>query len=144
MRLYKLTEAYVQRINDFPTTEFQISLLDIKDPEKFPFILIVQSTIENSIKLSIYPLKKEKIIKVTFSGFNFSNNNFNEISKVLQNYKVIHTTGVLLIEKKLFYECYLNLSLNDTKTKELNVSLNKIKNIFKEIKIEEIGLKKAN
>jgi len=144
MRLYKLTEAYVQRINDFPTTEFQISLLDIKDPEKCPFILIVQSTIENSIKLSIYPLKKEKIIKVTFSGFNFSNNNFNEISKVLQNYQVIHTTGVLLIEKKLFYECYLNLSLNDTKTKELNVSLNKIKNIFKEIKIEEIGLKKAN
>ncbi|MFX1503726.1 MAG: hypothetical protein ACFFDH_22385, partial [Promethearchaeota archaeon] len=59
-------------------------------------------------------------------------------------YQLIHTTGVILIEKKLFYECYLNLSLNDTKTKELNVSLNKIKNIFKEIKIEEIGLKKAN
>ena len=57
---------------------------------------------------------------------------------------MIHSTGVLLIEKNLFYECYLNLSLNETKAKELNVSLNKIKNIFNEIKIEEIGLKKAN
>ena len=51
MRLYKLTEAYIQRINDFPTTELQISLLDIKDPKNYPFLLIVQSTIENSIKL---------------------------------------------------------------------------------------------
>lgn len=143
MRLYKLTEAYVQRINEFPTTELRISLLDIKNPESYPFLLIIQSTIENSIKLSIYPLKKEKIIKVTFSGFDFSNNIFNDLSKILQKYQVIHTTGVLLVEKKLFYECYLNLRLNDIKTKELNASLNKIKNIFKEIKIEEIGLNKA-
>ena len=143
MRVYKLTEAYVQRNFDLPETTLKISLLDIKDPEKYPFLLIVQSTIEKSIKLSIYPLKNEKIIKVTFSGFNFSNEIFDEISKILQNYQVIHTSGVLLIEKQLFYECYLNLSLGETKTNELNVSLNKIKNIFKEIKIEEIGLKKA-
>jgi len=144
MRVYKLTEAYVQRNIDLPKTTLKISLLDIKDPEKYPFLLIVQSTIENSIKLSIYPLKNEKILKVAFSGFNFSNEIFDEISKILQNYQVIHTSGVLLIEKQLFYECYLNLSLGETKTNELNVSLNKIKNIFKEIKIEEIGLKKAN
>ena len=143
MRVYKLTEAYVQRNFDLPETTLKISSLDIKDPEKYPFLLIVQSTIEKSIKLSIYPLKNEKIIKVTFSGFNFSNEIFDEISKILQNYQVIHTSGVLLIEKQLFYECYLNLSLGETKTNELNVSLNKIKNIFKEIKIEEIGLKKA-
>ena len=144
MRVYKLTEAYVQRNSDLPKTTLKISLLDIKDPEKNPFLLIVQSTIENSIKLSIYPLKNEKVVKVTFSGFNFSNEIFDEISKILQNYQIIHTSGVLLIGKQLFYECYLNLSLDETKTYELNVSLNKIKNIFKEINIEEIGLKKAN
>ena len=143
MRVYKLTEAYVQRNKGLPKTTLKISLLDIKDPTKYPFLLIVQSTIEKSIKLSIYPLKNEDIVKVTFSGFNFSNDIFDEISKILQNYQVIHTSGVILIEKQLFYECYLNLSLGETKTNELNVSLNKIKNIFKEIKIEEIGLKKA-
>ena len=144
MGVYKLTEAYVQRNVDLPNTILKISLLDIKDPENYPFLLIVQSTIENSIKLSIYPLKNEKIVKVTFSGFNFSNEIFDVISKLLKNYQVIHTSGVLLIEKQLFYECYLNLSLGETQTNELNVSLNRIKNIFKAIKIEEIGLKKAN
>lgn len=143
MRVYKLTEAYVQRITDLPKTTLKISLIDIKDPDENPFLLIVQSTIENSIKLSIYPLKNEKIIKLTFSGFNFSNEIIDEISKILQNYQIVHTSGVLLIEKQLFYECYLNLSISEIKAKELNTSLEKIKNIFKEIKIEEIGLKKS-
>ena len=143
MRIYKLTEAYVQRITDLPKTTLKISLIDIKDPDENPFLLIVQSTIENSIKLSIYPLKNEKIIKLTFSGFNFSNEIIDEISKILQNYQIVHTSGVLLIEKQLFYECYLNLSITEIKAKELNTSLEEIKNIFKEIKIEEIGLKKS-
>ena len=143
MRVYKLTEAYVQRITDLPKTTLKISLIDIKDPDENPFLLIVQSTIENSIKLSIYPLKNEKIIKLTFSGFNFSNEIIDEISKILQNYQIVHTSGVLLIEKQLFYECYLNLSITEIKAKELNTSLEEIKNIFKEIKIEEIGLKKS-
>lgn len=143
MRIYKLTEAYVQRTNDPTKTTLKISLINIKDPEEYPFLLIVQSTIENSIKLSIYPLKNEKIIKLTFSGFNFSNEIIDEISKILKNYQIVHTSGVLLIEKQLFYECYLNLSLSEIKAKELNTSLEKIKNIFKEIKIEEIGLKKS-
>ncbi|MCK4370577.1 MAG: hypothetical protein KAW03_05880, partial [Candidatus Lokiarchaeota archaeon] len=119
MRIYKLTEAYVQRTNDLPKTTLKISLINIKDPEEYPFLLIVQSTIENSIKLSIYPLKNEKIIKLTFSGFNFSNEIIDEISKILQNYQIVHTSGVLLIEKQLFYECYLNLSLSEIKAKEL-------------------------
>lgn len=143
MKVYNLTKAYIQRINDVSKSTIKISLLDIKNLENYPFLLIVQSTIENSIKLSIYPLKKEKIIKVTFSGFNFSNNIFDIISKILQNIQVIHTSGVLLIAKQLFYECYLNLSLTETKTMNLKTSLEKIKNIFKEIKIEEIGLEKS-
>ena len=108
-----------------------------------PYLLIIQSTIENSIKLSIYPLKKSKIIKVTFSGFDFSNEIIDDISKILQNFQVIHTSGALLVKKQLFYECYLNLSMLDVKFMDLKASLDKIKNIFKEIIIEEIGLKKS-
>ncbi|MFX1502503.1 MAG: hypothetical protein ACFFDH_16195 [Promethearchaeota archaeon] len=143
MRVFKLTKAYIQRSNDLPKAILETSLQDIKNIENFPFLLVVQSTIENSIKLSIYPLKKEKIIKVTFSGFNFPSDNFNKISKILQQFQVIHTSGVLLIERQLYYECYLNLDLADAKAINLNTSLKNIKNIFKEIKIEEIGLKKA-
>lgn len=142
MKVYNLTKAHIQHIDDISRTTLKLSLLNIKNLENNPFLLIVQSIIENSIKVSIYPLKKEKIIKVTFSTLNFSNEVFDRISNILQNYQVIHTSGFLLIEKQLYYECYLNLNLDETKAMGLDASLNKIKNIFKQIKIEEIGLKK--
>jgi hypothetical protein len=142
MKVYKLTKAHIQPIKDVSRTRLKLSLLDLKSIQDNPFLLIIQSIIENSIKVSIYPIKKDKIIKLTFSAFNFSNNIFDRISKILQDYQIIHTSGVLLIEKQLYYECYLNLNLDEAKTMGLNASLNKIKNIFKQINIEEIGFKK--
>jgi len=137
-----LTKAYVQRVSDLSKTNFEIPILEIKELEKYPFLLVIQSVIENNIKLSIYPLKKEKIIKVSLSGFNLTNEIFEGLSKILRGFQVIHTSGVIFIEKRLFYECYLNISMSEEKTKNLKASFNKIKNIFEEIKIEEIGLKK--
>ena len=143
MKVYNLTKAHIQRIKDISATTIKISLLDINKLEDFPFLLIIQSTIENSIKISIYPLKKERILKVTFSSINFSNDTFDRISKILQNYQVIHTSGILLIRNQLYYECYLNLNLSEAKAMELENSLDNIKNIFKDIIIEEIGLQKS-
>lgn len=142
MKVYNLTKAKIQRIKDISSAKFKLSLLEIKDLEHNPFLLIIQSIIENSIKLSIYPLNREKIIKVTFSTNNFSKEMFDNISNILQNYQVIHTSGVLIIENQFYYESYLNLNLDEAKAMGLNDSLNKITNIFKQIKIEEIGLKK--
>ena len=143
MKVYNLTKAYIQQINNITNAVLKFSLLDIKDIETYPYILIVQSTIENSIKLTIYPLKINNIIKVTFSGFNLSGDIIDDITSILQNFQVIHTSGALVINKQLFYECYLNLNINDIKFIDLKASLDKIKNIFKEIKIEEIGLNKS-
>lgn len=142
MKVYNLTKAKIQRIKDISGIKFKLSLLDIKDLKHNPFLLIIQSIIENSIKLTIYPLNKEKIIKVTFSTNDFSKEMFDKISDILQNYQIIHTSGVLIIENQFYYESYLNLNLNEAKETGLNDSLNKIKNIFKQIIIEEIGLKK--
>jgi len=141
MKVYNLTQAHIQRIGDISRTKLILSLLDIKKLGNSPYILVVKSTIENSIKLSIYPLKKKEIIKITFSTLTFTDDIFYIISKILQNYQIIHTSGVLLIDKQLYYECYLNLGLKEAKAIGLEASLNKIKNIFKQIKIEEIGLK---
>ncbi|MFX1570649.1 MAG: hypothetical protein ACFFCV_20105 [Promethearchaeota archaeon] len=143
MKVYNLTRAHIQQINNITNALLKVSLLDIKDIETYPYLLIIQSTIENSIKLTIYPLKRNKIIKVTFSGFNFSSEIIDNITSILQNFQVIHTSGALVINKQLFYECYLNLSINDIKFVDLKATLDKIKNIFKEVKIEEIGLKKS-
>jgi len=143
MKVYNLTRAHIQELNIITNAILKVSLLDIKNIETYPYLLIIQSTIENSIKLSIYPLKRNKIIKVTFSGFNFSNKNIDNITGILQKFQIIHTSGALVINKQLFYECYLNLSINDIKFVDLKASLDKIKNIFKEVIIEEIGLKKS-
>ena len=143
MKVYNLTKAHIQRIDDISGIKLRLSLLDIKNIENNPFLLIILSIIENSIKITVYPLKKEKIVKVIFSSINFSNEIIDLISKILQNFQFIHTSGVLLIGKQLYYECYLNLSLAEAKDMGLEASLKKIQNIFKQIKIEEIGLKKS-
>ncbi len=141
MNEINLTNAYVQRVKDFKKSKFKVPILDTKDLDQFPFILIIQSVIENNIKLSIYPLKEGKITKVSLSGFNLSDENFQDLSSILRECKVIHTSGVILIHQRLFYECYLIVSENEEKSKDLKTSFNKIKNI-EEIKIEEIVLQK--
>ncbi|MFW9828729.1 MAG: hypothetical protein ACFFEY_14145 [Candidatus Thorarchaeota archaeon] len=140
MKVYNLTKAYVQRINQLSDGYLKVCLEDIQNLEDYPYLLIIQSTIENSIKISIYPLKKDKIVKVTFSSIDFSEEIYELITKILQNFQVIHTSGVLLIGKKLYYECYLNLSFDEIKVMNLKNSLDRVKNVFKKINIEEIGL----
>ena len=139
---FSLTKAYIQRVSDFKKSNFEIQVINIKDLSKFPFLLVIQSVVEHYIKLLIYPLSEEKITKVSLSNFNFSHENFEELSIILREYNVIHTSGIVLIEKRFFYECYLLMSKNEEKSKNLKASFNKIKNKFDEIKIEEIILSK--
>ena len=86
-------------------------------------------------------MNRERVIKISLSGSNISDDEIAELSKLLHDYEILHTSGLLLKEKELFYECYLNLSFSDTKSKDLKTSLDKIRNIFKEIKIAEISIK---
>jgi hypothetical protein len=90
--------------------------------------------------LAIYPINKEKIIKVSLCSLKLSKKIIKTISKILQKFQVIHTSGFLKIEKQLLYECYLNLSLSEKKSKDLKTSLEKIKNILEQVQLEEIGL----
>ena len=135
-----ITNAYIQQINEFTYASLKIPIASFKSLYDCGYLLIVQSSIENSIKLAIYPIDKEKIIKVSLCSLKLSKKIIKEISKILQKFKVIHTSGFLKIEKQLLYECYLNLSLSEKKSKDLKTSLEKIKNIFEKVKIEEIGL----
>ena len=137
-----LTKAYIQPVSDFKKSNFEIQIIDIKDLNKYPFFLVIQAVVEHNIKLSIYPLNVEKVTKVSLSSFNFSSENFDELSRILREYKVVHTSGVIFIEKRFFYECYLIMSKNEEKSKNLKASFNKIKSKFEEIKIEEIILSK--
>ena len=139
-----LTNAYIQNNEDSTNINLNFSSSGKKNLKKYPYLLVIQSIQEDFIRLTIYPVKIKNLIKVSLCGLKISDET-NMISlslaKTLQNFEIIHTSGLLKKGNKLYFECYLNLSLSDVKTRVLKAALNKIKNIFKDIRIEEIGLK---
>ncbi|MHA2036457.1 MAG: hypothetical protein ACW98X_08485 [Promethearchaeota archaeon] len=140
MEKSNITSAYIQKMTEFTYANLKIPITSFRSLNDCEYLLIVQSFIENSIKLAIYPINKEKIIKVSLCSLKLSKKILKEISKILQKFHVIHTSGFLKIENQLVYECYLNLRFSEKKSEDLKTSLEKIKNIFKRVKIEEVGL----
>ncbi|MFX1257443.1 MAG: hypothetical protein ACFFAN_06275 [Promethearchaeota archaeon] len=139
-----LTKAYIQtKKRNSLSVNLNISLADIKELKNYQYLLVIHSSSSKCVKAMVYPIKKEKIIKISLWGPKTSNKIIEDLSEVFQNYDIIHTSGLLIKKKQFFYECYLNLSLSDMKSKHLKASLDKIKNRFNKISIEEIGLKKS-
>ncbi len=140
----KLTSAYLKSrdLNGDNLLNLNISISDKFGVRDYPYVLIIQSITKKRTRLTIYPTKKDRLLKISLFGQNISNDVISILSKILKNYKIIHTSGLLVKQKQLFYECYLNLNLSDVKSKDLKTSLDKIRNIFKEVRIEEITLKK--
>ncbi|MFX1574453.1 MAG: hypothetical protein ACFFB0_17065 [Promethearchaeota archaeon] len=136
----RITNAYIRLFSEFPKTALNLSLNELKILEDCKYLLIIHSITEESLRLTIYPINRQNIIKITLFGGSLSSKIFKRVTKILQKFQVIHTSGFLKIKKNFFFECYLNLSLSEEKSKDLKASLDNIKNIFKEIKIEEIGL----
>lgn len=60
-----------------------------------------------------------------------------------QKYGIIHSSGLVLISGKKYFECYLDLFLDDEKYKDLKILLDKNKSKFKDIKLEELSLCKS-
>jgi len=137
-----LSSAYVKKINSNFQDVLSVPLSDFDNLEDSQYLLVIQSNTKEFSKLTIYPLKREKIIKVILKGINIIEENIDIMIDELQNFELIHTSGLTQKDEEIIYECYLNLSSNDYKYKDLKVSLDKIKSIFKEIKIIEIGIQK--
>jgi len=138
-----LTNAVIkENLDSFELNLTQL-LSEVRDSRNSPYLLIIQSNTENYVKLTIYPIQHQKIIKLTLKGLNILYKDIEILSKRLQKYNIIHTTGLVSKSKNVIYECYLDLRKIDTKYNELEKSLEKIKSIFKDIKIEELSLNKS-
>jgi hypothetical protein len=135
-----LTNAVIKENRDPFKLNLTQLLSELKDSRNSPYLLIIQSNTESYVKLTIYPIKHQKIIKLTLKGVNVLYKDIEILSKRLQKYNIIHTTGLVSKSKNVIYECYLDLQKIDTKYNELEKSLEKIKSIFKDIKIEELSL----
>ncbi|MFX1400526.1 MAG: hypothetical protein ACFE8V_04665 [Promethearchaeota archaeon] len=139
-----LTNAIIKKNTDSTELNLNQLLSEVKDSRSSPYLLIIQSNTENYVKLTVYPIKHDKIIKLTLKGVNILYRDIEILSKRLQEFNIIHTTGLVSQSKNVIYECYLDLrKIDDVQYYNLEKSLDKIKNVFKDIKIEEISLNKG-
>ena len=136
----ELTSAYIRRNKDPGNISCNISVNNVKAFKENPNILIIQSVTEGCTRLTIYPVDKNDILKISLSGSDVSEDAITDLSNILQNYEMIHSSGLLIKAEELYYECYLNLSQSDSKTEDLKSSLDTIRNVFKEVRIEKIEL----
>ena len=133
-----LTSAQIKEINSPQTPNIELSLTHIDNIENYNNLLIIRSETNRYTKITIYPIEKQKIIKLTIRGLKKNDKYIEAFSKKLQEYGIIHSTGLVMIEGLLFLECYINLSLNEEKYKDLKIYLDKNKKNIKDIRIMEI------
>ena len=143
MKNPSLTVAQIKEFDESFDLNLNISLLHIKQKHKYRYLLIVKLETTRFAKLTIYPISNEKILRVTLTSLNPIDEHIENFSMELHEYEIIHSSGLVFVEGNLFFECYLNLSLGDEKYKDLKMLLDKNKNKFKDIKIEEISLAKS-
>ena len=139
-KLY-FSKAYIKQSDEALPLNLLIDLPKGKYFSKCPYILIIQSNIRDFTRLTIYPIKKERILKIFSKGVDIKSQELAKFIDELQTFQIIHTSGLILKGNEIIYECYLNLSLIDDRYKDLKTVLDKFKNVSKVIDIEEISTK---
>ena len=131
-----ITKGFIKKIDDNSFLGLQIPL---KNLEKHENILIIMLEAENFTKITMYPINSEKVLKLSLRDFKIIQEDLDNFSKKLQSYPIIHSSGLINIGPNSAFECYINLSLEDEKYQDLKILLDKNKNKFKDIKIEELS-----
>jgi hypothetical protein len=138
-KYYTKATIYTKSEDPYADIKLTLSLSDLNGFLDYPYLLIIQSIIGNRVKLTIYPIMKNEIVKLIIHGKDVSDTQTKYLLKIIRKYDIIHTSGLLIEKSQFYYECYLNLSRSDNEYKDLKMSLDNIKNIFREIKLEVIG-----
>ena len=136
-----ITSASIIRIKDLKDLEksFQLNISDF--PNHSRYCLVVNFQTKRFIRINIYPIFKSRILKIAFKGDYLNMQEIEIFLNDIQKFDIIHSTGLVIIKKELTCEFYLNLNYADEEYKDLKILLDKHKNKFKDIKLEEIVLK---
>ena len=138
-----LTFAQIKKIGKSSDLDITTSLSHIKEIEKYKNLLIIKSETTRFAKFTVYPINREHVLKIILKGLTQIDEHIESFSRKVQKYNIIHSSGLVLINGRIYFECYLDLSLDDEKYKDLKILLDKNKSKFKDIKIEEISLSKS-
>ena len=140
MTILNLTVGQIKKIDQPSNLDIKISLSHIEDIKNYCNLLIIKSETTKYAKFTVYPINREKVLKIVIADLTHIDEHIENFSRKLQKYNIIHSSGLVLLEGKIYFECYLDLSLDDEKSKDLKIFLDKNKNKFKDIKIEELSL----
>ncbi|MBY9010875.1 MAG: hypothetical protein KGD70_00715 [Candidatus Lokiarchaeota archaeon] len=139
-----LTLAEIKKVGKFSDLDIDISLSHIKNIENYRYLLIIKNETASFAKLTIYPISREKALKVIITSLTQIDEQIEIFYKKLQKYNIIHSSGLVFIDGEIYFECYLDMTLGDQKFKNLKIFLDKNKSKFKDIKLEELSLSKRN
>ena len=133
-----ITSGSIVRIKDLKDLEriFKSNISEF--PTHTSFCLIVNFKTKKFIRITIYPVFKSRILKLSFKGNSLNMREIEVFLNNIQKFEIIHTSGLLIKGSELFYECYLDQELESQKTEDLKLALNRFEKIFKSIRIEEI------
>lgn len=145
-----LTEGTIYKLKDIPKDSYFGEYLSrYRDLEQFKYILVIQSTSSKCMKLSIYPLKNKRITKLILCGENISPSkkdiseaDVSRIIKLLNEFNIIHTSGLLMKKGRPLFECYLNKNLSKTNNSIIQNITRFVKPLNLKLKIEKIKLLK--
>jgi len=132
----KLTNGYIRKYDEL----LRLDLLNNNIFKKHQFILIIQANTREFSRFMIYPINVDKILKITVSSLKENVEELNLISSILKNVKIIHNSGLTVRNNLFIIEIYLKLRFSDSRYNDLKISLDKIKNKYIDIDIEEISL----
>ena len=122
--------------------KLSLTLQEIQEFKKFNYILIIKSIISKSIRITLYPLENRSVFKLKIKDSTIFDDMLHKLLEFLKHYEVIHTSGLIEIEKKYLFECYFKLDLNSPKLNELEIFINNIKKSSTFFKIEKIKFKR--
>lgn len=136
----EFTKGYITSVKD--QLKIPIPVKSKLKSEKY--LLIIHSFTKTCLKISIYPIKQQKILKLKLTVNALSKDYGEQILRFLRSFEIIHSTGIVSKNGKYFIECYINTDLQELKRikfEELSTSGRDVKNLIESVDVEEITLK---
>ena len=115
---------------------------DFPQTDKFKqskYVLVIRADTTNFTRLMIYPIKTKKILKLTFVIKKDKVGKVRKLPTDFKKFEVIHNSGLILKLDKYIGEIYFNLCYSDAKYKDLKTYLDRNKNLFDKLNLNEIS-----
>ena len=122
--MIELTNGYITDENGLKST-ISNKILPMKN-QQYSYFLLVVSSVKETVKISIYPINHEKVLKLVLNGSSINTQTLNLLPKLFVD-NIIHTSGIFNVGKTSVYEIYI--SIDSTQNPNFDIDLNNIRNL---------------